>query len=89
MKQSKPRGIIYKNGVECKLPNRSVIVFKRKDDYIGVQIRRIVKDADDFKPSCHHTIIKGKIKQTSIALSRDGAKALMQSLQQYFNRIDF
>jgi len=69
---------VFTDSVNAKWKNKRVLVHELPDNDIGITF----KSMDDVdKPSAAHTVIKGKVKLTSIRISETAAVALFNALK--------
>lgn len=73
---------IFKDGATMRSRNKQV-AFKETDDDKGVLIQFRFADEEADKPACHHTCLKGKVRQTHIKLSHEAMGMLLMGYHEY------
>jgi hypothetical protein len=83
-KAAKHRLTTYGNKAKSlKIPNTRITVIPLNNSLdIGIDILYVPND-DPNLAACWHKCLKGKVRRTSIAISKDGAKALIHTLHAY------
>jgi hypothetical protein len=70
------RKTVYNNAISYKFDNRRITVAKYGNGY-ALQLRIVQEDPD---PCALHERLKGKVNETSLGLSEEGAEVLLFSL---------
>jgi hypothetical protein len=76
---------IYKNAVVSREHNRRMMILKRRDSGLVIQMRSILPESElSFSGN---QIFRGKLKQTSFSLTDEASEQLLQCLFEYFQNI--
>lgn len=69
------------NGIQCRLKNKRITVVETEENKFVLQFDFACDDSD--KPAVSHTVSKGKIRHSLIALSKEALDAIAFGYVQY------
>ena len=78
----KPRTTRYNNAIVAKFDNRRCTVFNKKNGNFVLEFKRLSKSDDDIEAIRAQSIelVKGKIIETRVGLTKETAEVVMLSL---------
>lgn len=82
MGKKKGKNLIHPNGVTVRLPNRKIRI-EETEDCFWLELN--IVDASAERPEALQKILKGKVRQTILRLSKDAMIEMVVALNSYLN----